>query len=72
MESFKKEVVVETRLDMLVAKARGHVMTPTEMEEQRQSFAYGNTAIENPRITRTVVEKAAAHLKTTEGVTNAS
>lgn len=34
-------------------------MTPDEMTEQRRSFAYGNTAIENPKITREMVEEEA-------------
>lgn len=34
-------------------------MTPEEQEAQRRSFAYGNTAIGNPAITRGLVDKAA-------------
>jgi tRNA/tmRNA/rRNA uracil-C5-methylase (TrmA/RlmC/RlmD family) len=34
----------------------------TEREEQRRSFAYGNTHIGNPRITRTMVDEAAEDL----------
>lgn len=34
-------------------------MTPAEMTVQRRSFAYGNTAIENPKITREMVEEEA-------------
>lgn len=48
-----------TRLQELLDKARTRVMTPEEKEEQRRSFAYGNTKIENPRITREMVDKAA-------------
>ena len=48
-----------TRLQELLDKARSRVMTPEEKEEQRRSFAYGNTKIENPRITREMVDKAA-------------
>lgn len=33
-----------------------------EHEEQRRSFAYGNTNIGNPRVTRTMVDKAAEAL----------
>ena len=32
-------------------------------EQQRRSFAYGNTNIENPRITRETVDKEAEALK---------
>ncbi len=48
-----------TRLQQLLDKARTRVMTPEEKEEQRRSFAYGNTKIENPRITREMVDEAA-------------
>lgn len=43
----------------LVELARNYVMTPEELHEQRISFAYGNVAIENPRVTREMVEDAA-------------
>ena len=33
-----------------------------EKEEQRRSFAYGNTKIENPNVTREMVDKAADEL----------
>lgn len=48
-----------TRLQWLLDETRNYVMTPEEKEEQRRSFAYGNTKIENPRITREMVDKAA-------------
>jgi hypothetical protein len=38
-------------------------MTVEEKEEQRRSFVFGNTNIENPRITREMVDKAAQALK---------
>lgn len=40
---------------LLDAAERTH-MTPQQKEEQRRSFAFGNTAIENDRITRALVE----------------
>jgi hypothetical protein len=43
----------------LLEAAKNIVMTPEEKEQQRRSFAYGNTAIENPRITREMVDRAA-------------
>lgn len=49
-------------LDELIAAARKIVPTPQEEEEQRRSFAYGNTNIENPRITRETVNKEAEAL----------
>jgi hypothetical protein len=53
-----------TRLQKLLDEARNRVMTPEEKEEQRRSFAYGNTKIENPRITREMVDKAADEIGT--------
>lgn len=47
-------------LDELIEAARHYEMTPEEKEAQRRSFAYGNTAIENPRITRKMVDDAAS------------
>lgn len=32
-------------------------MTPAQLREQRISFAYGNCAIENPNVTREMVER---------------
>jgi hypothetical protein len=43
----------------LLEAARNSVLTPEEKEQQRRSFAYGNTAIENPRITREMIDRAA-------------
>jgi hypothetical protein len=39
--------------------AKNVVLTPQEKEQQRRSFAYGNTKIENPRITRAMIDRAA-------------
>lgn len=49
-------------LSELIAWARSAVMTPAHAEAQRRSFAYGNTAISNPRITREIVDRAADEL----------
>ena len=38
-------------------------MTPAQEEAQRRSFAYGNTKIENDRITRQTIDEAAAALE---------
>ena len=43
----------------LVQKKR---MTKTQKEQQRRSFVYGNTHIENERITRDMVDEAAESL----------
>lgn len=50
-------------LQALLDAAKNFEMTPEQKEEQRRSFAYGNTNIENPRITRETVNKAADALK---------
>ena len=49
-------------LDKLIAAAKKIVPTAEEREEQRRSFAYGNTRIENPRITREVINEEAEAL----------
>jgi hypothetical protein len=52
-----------THLEQLIAAARGKKSSPAEREAQRRSFAYGNTNIENPRITRETVDQQAEALK---------
>ena len=42
-------------LKELIEKARTIQMTPKQAAEQRRSFAYGNTHIENERITRELI-----------------
>jgi hypothetical protein len=42
-------------LEELVSIARTIEMTQDQLREQRQSFVYGNTHIENERITREMV-----------------
>jgi hypothetical protein len=51
-----------TKLQELLDEAKKVVPTPQEKEEQRRSFAYGNTKIENPRITRAMVDQEAEAL----------
>lgn len=45
-------------LEELVRKARQIEMTSDQLREQRRSFVYGNTHIENERITREMVADA--------------
>lgn len=52
-------------IDVLLERARNVRMTSQQKEEQRQSFAYGNTNIENSRITRETVQREAKLLKET-------
>jgi hypothetical protein len=47
-----------TSFDALVERVRKIEMTPREAQEQRRSFVYGNTKIENELITREMVEVA--------------
>jgi hypothetical protein len=49
-------------LQYLIEKSKGVRMTATEVEQQRRSFAYGNTNFENDRITRSVVDEQAEKL----------
>ena len=51
-----------TNLQDLLEAAKKISLTTEEKEQQRRSFAYGNTAIENPRITREMIDRAANEL----------
>ena len=46
----------------LLEAAKAHTFTPEEKEAHRRSFAYGNTKIENPRITRELIDREADKL----------
>jgi hypothetical protein len=50
-------------LQELVERARKIEMTPEQIGEQRRSFAYGNTHIENERITRKMVDDLDSRLQ---------
>ncbi|HKV47451.1 MAG TPA: hypothetical protein VJN69_05120 [Candidatus Acidoferrales bacterium] len=49
-------------LQQLLDAAKSLEMTPEQKEEQRRSFAFGNTNIENARITRETVNQEAEAL----------
>ena len=49
-------------LDKLIERAKGVQMTAEQQEEQRRSFAYGNTKIENQKITRRSINRAAEEM----------
>jgi hypothetical protein len=49
-------------LQDLLEAAKKFVLTSEDKEQQRRSFAYGNTVIENSRITREMVDRAADEL----------
>lgn len=46
-------------LTKLIERARAVIMNGEQKEEQRRSFAYGNTRIENELITRQMVNEQA-------------
>jgi hypothetical protein len=50
-------------LQELIDRARKVEMTDHDLEQQRLSFAYGNTKVENNDITWDTVRKAAEELK---------
>jgi hypothetical protein len=52
-------VAMTKNLEMLIEAARKVQPSPDQEEEQRRSFAYGNTAFENSLITREMVDKQA-------------
>jgi hypothetical protein len=53
-------------LEELVIRARKITMTSAQLREQRRSFAYGNTHIENERITREMVAEADKKIEASE------
>ena len=50
-------------LEELVIRTRTIEMTPDQLRKQRRSFAYGNTQIENDRITREMIADLDAKLE---------
>ena len=50
---------MRTELAVLLERARKVQMTPSEKEEQRRSFAYGNSKIENDLITKETIDRQA-------------
>lgn len=50
-------------LQELIDRTRKIEMTADQLREQRQSFAYGNTHIENERITREMIADLDARLE---------
>ncbi len=54
-------------LKVLLEKARFVTMSSEDKEEQRRSFAFGNSNIENSRITREIVDEQAELLKADNG-----
>jgi hypothetical protein len=52
-----------TELQELLDAAKNMVVSSEQKEEQRRSFAFGNTNIENERITRETIDKEAEALR---------
>ena len=50
-------------LEKLLEEAKSRPLTAAEQEEQRRSFAFGNANIENARVTRETVDRAAEALE---------
>jgi hypothetical protein len=59
-----QENIMGTELQKLLDAAKNVQPSDREKEAQRRSFAYGNTKIENSRITRELVDQEAEILKT--------
>jgi len=54
-------VVRDTKtLDELIESTRGIIMSPEQLRAQRRSFAYGNTTIANPEVTREIIARVDA------------
>jgi hypothetical protein len=54
-----RESAMTKSLEFLIEAARRASPSPEQQEEQRRSFAYGNTAFENSLITREMVDEQA-------------
>jgi hypothetical protein len=55
--------MTKNSLSQLVELARAVRLDDNQKDEQRRSFVYGNTAMENDRITRTMVDVASKSVK---------
>ncbi len=58
-----RELAMTAELQKLLEDAKNVVVSSEQEEEQRRSFAFGNTNIENARITRETIDKEAEALK---------
>ena len=58
-----QDAIARAQLADIIDAARSHVMTDAEREAQRRNFAFGNVAIENPAITREMVDRIADAMK---------
>lgn len=72
LDYYRQEIKMTDALEALIAKAQKVKMTDGQMREQRLSFVYGNTHIENSRITREMVAKADDKVTEEEALKSAS
>lgn len=63
VNSDREETFMSNHLQMLIDAARSRPISADERQAQRRSFAYGNTKIENDRITREMVDQQDELLK---------
>jgi hypothetical protein len=68
VESRHGDTAMSKDLEILIEAARKVVPSADQQEEQRRSFAYGNTAFENPRITREMVDRQAEAINRERGI----
>jgi hypothetical protein len=61
--NFRSKCAMSDELQQLIEAARLLPFSEQEREAQRRSFAYGNTHIENERVTREMVDEQAEALK---------
>lgn len=62
----QEEMMSEKDLAKLIEAARAYTPTKNEREQQRRSFAFGNTHFENSTITRETIDRAAEKLQVRE------
>lgn len=60
---------MQDSISKLIEMAKAVRSTPADKEEQRRSFAYGNTAFENRRITRAMIDRGAEAVPSPEAAT---
>ena len=59
-------------LTALIDRARKIMMSCAQQEQQRRSFVYGNTKIENDRVTREMVDEQAESVTAPASVSSAT
>ncbi len=59
----EEDNMTKLSISKLIELAKAVKMTEAQQEEQRRSFVYGNTAFENPAITRKMVDDVAEAMR---------